>query len=241
MIGTIVNTVAVFIGAVFGLLFKKGIPKKLEKNIFTALGLAVLYVGISGTLKEPFIGTLKSEGNLTLIVILSMVFGAIVGELLDLDAALNRLGQWFEKKFKKTDGEAGSFAHGFVTASLVFCVGAMSVVGPIEDALIGSRGTLFTKSLLDAVGAVVFASSLGSGVLFSPLFVLVYQGSIALLAMVMGQALSSVFTPIAVAEMGVVGSLLIIAIGTNLLSITKIKVMNLLPAIFFPLLLSRFM
>ena len=241
MIGTLVNTIAVLVGAIFGLLFKKGIPKKLEKNIFTALGLAVLYVGISGTLKEPFVGNLKEEGNLMLIVILSMVFGSIVGELLNLDGALNKLGQWFEKKFANTPSESGSFAHGFVTASLVFCVGAMSVVGPIEDALIGSRGTLYTKSLLDAIGAVVFASSMDIGVLFSSLFILIYQGSIALLALVMGQALSSVFTPIAVAEMGVVGSLLIVAIGTNLLSITKIKVMNLLPAIFFPLLLSRFM
>ena len=194
------------------------------------VALCVLFLGISGSLK----------GQNSLITILSMVIGAIFGELLDLDKRMHHLGDWVQKKTErlvKHDDGAPSIADGFVTASLLFCVGAMAIVGALQDGLTGDHTTLFAKSLLDGISSVVFAASLGVGVAFSAVAVFLYQGIIALAA----SFLSPLLGDAVIAEMTCVGSLLIVALGLNMLDLTKIKVMNLVPAIFLPILLCLFM
>lgn len=230
MLGTIVNVIAVLIGGSIGLLLKKGLPKRLEKSLMTALGLCTAYLGISGL----------SDGENTLILILSMVIGTLIGELIDLDDKVNRLGNFVQDKFKKLtpqDGSSPGIAEGFVTASLLFCVGAMTIVGSLQSGLTGNHETLFAKSMLDFVAAILFASSLGVGVLFSAAFVLVYQGGITLLAGLVAPLLSDA----AVAEMSCVGSLILIALALNMMGISKFKVMNFVPAIFIPMILCTFM
>lgn len=227
MLGTIVNTIAVIIGASIGLLLKKGLPEKLEDTMMKGLGLCTLFLGIRGSL----------EGNNSLILIISMVVGALIGEGIDLDEKLNRFGKWLENKFKSKDGDKVSIAEGFVSASLLFCVGAMTVVGSLQSGLQGNHEMLFNKSMLDFVAAIIFASSMGIGVLFSAAFVLVYQGAITLAA----QWVAPFLTDTIIAEMTCVGSVIIIGIGLNLLGITKLKVMNYVPAIFIPILLCQFM
>ncbi len=227
MLGTIVNTIAVIIGASIGLLLKKGLPENLEDTMMKGLGLCTLFLGIRGSL----------EGNNSLILIISMVVGALIGEGIDLDEKLNRFGKWLENKFKSKDGDKVSIAEGFVSASLLFCVGAMTVVGSLQSGLMGNHEMLFNKSMLDFVAAIIFASSMGIGVLFSAAFVLVYQGAITLAA----QWVAPFLTDTIIAEMTCVGSVIIIGIGLNLLGITKLKVMNYVPAIFIPILLCQFM
>jgi uncharacterized membrane protein YqgA involved in biofilm formation len=226
MLGTIVNTAAVIAGSLLGLLLKKGIPEKLSDVITKGLGLCVLYIGISGCLK----------GANPLITILSMVIGAVIGQLLDLDRRLNSLGSLLGKRFNKNGG-SGGVAEGFVTASLLFCVGSMTVVGSLQSGLTGNHEMLFTKSMLDFISSIILASTLGIGVLLSAGFVFTFQGSITLLA----QWVAPYLSDYAVAEMTCAGSLLIIALGLNMLGITKLKAMNLLPAIFIPLVLCLFM
>lgn len=206
---------AILLGGLLGLLLKKGIPEKMNDAIMKGVALCVLYIGLAGCL----------EGNNALIAILAMVLGAIVGCLLDLDARLSALGAFLERLLKSG---SGGLAGGFVTASLLFCVGAMAVVGSLQSGLTGDHTTLYAKSLLDGISSVIFAASLGAGVLLSAGAVLLYQGSITLLS----QALSPILNASVIAEMTCVGSLLIIALGLNMLGVTKIKVMNYLPAIF---------
>ena len=237
--GTIINALAVLAGSGAGLLLKwlaahfssrlpagsAALGQRLQEIIMNGVALCVLYIGISGALK----------GNNTLIAILSMVAGAIIGELLDLDRRMRALGDWVQRKTARlARGEGGaSVSEGFVTASLLFCVGAMAIVGALENGLTGNYETLQAKSLLDGISAVVFASSLA----FSAAALFLYQGSISLLASVLSPFLGDSV----IAEMTCVGSLLIAALSLNMLGLTKIKVMNLVPAIFFPILLCTFM
>ena len=238
--GTIINALAILAGSAVGLgihalagrfsavLGARGIRlgERLQTLVMQGVALCVLYIGITGSLK----------GQNTLIAILSMVVGAVLGELLDLDGRMGRLGQWVQEKLSHLLKSGGSsVADGFVTASLVFCVGAMSIVGALENGLTGDFDTLKAKSVLDGVSSVVFASSLGLGVPLSAGAVLAYQGIIALAA----GALSPLLGDVVIAEMTCVGSLLIVALSFNMLGITKIKVMNLVPAIFLPILLCR--
>jgi len=227
MLGTIVNTITVIIGASIGLLLKKGIPERISDAMMKGIGLCSLFIGISGSLK----------GENTLILIISMVVGVLIGEGIDLDEKLNRLGKWLENRFKSKDGDKISIAEGFVSASLLFCVGAMTIVGALQSGLQGNHEMLFNKSMLDFVSALIFASSLGIGVLFSAAFVFVYQGALTMLA----QWVAPVLSDVVIAEMNCVGSVIIIGIGLNLLGITKLKVMNYVPAIFIPILLCQFM
>lgn len=226
MLGTIVNAAAVIAGGILGLLLKKGLPEKLSDTVMKGLGLCTLYIGITGIL----------EGENTLILILSMVIGALIGEGIDLDDKLNKLGAFLESKFRK-EGDKVSIAEGFVTSSLLFCVGAMTIVGSLQSGLMGNHEMLFTKSMLDFVAAIIFASSLGVGVLFSSAFVFLYQGSITMLASWVEPFLGDVV----VAEMTCVGSVLIIGLAFNMIGITKLKVMNYVPAIFIPVILCLFM
>ena len=227
MLGTIVNTIAVIIGATIGMLLKKGLSDKMADTLMKGLGLCTLFLGISGSL----------EGQNSLILIISMVVGTLIGEGVDLDDKLNRFGKYIEGKFKSEEGKTVSIAEGFVTASLLFCVGAMTIVGSLQSGLQGNHEMLFNKSMLDFVAAIIFSSSLGIGVLLSAAFVFTYQGAITLLAQWVAPFLSDVV----IAEMTCVGSVIIIGLALNMLGITKLKVMNYVPAIFVPIILCRFM
>lgn len=220
MLGTIVNCITVIIGSIIGVLCKKGISERFSSAVMQGLGLCVMYIGISGAL----------EGQNVLIVIISMAAGALLGEALDLDGRLEKLGKRLENKVSGSSGD-GSIARGFVAASLLFCVGAMSIVGSLQGGLSGNHETIFAKSLIDGIAAIVLASTMGIGVIFSTLFILVYQGGIALCA----GFVAPILTDAVVAEMTCVGSLLIIGLSLNMLGITKLKVMNFVPAIFVPI------
>lgn len=226
MFAVIINTVAVIVGSIIGLFLKKGIPHRIRNIVMKGLALCTMSIGISGILK----------GQNTLVLILSMVFGSIIGECLDLDKRLNNFAEKLEKRFKKADKQ-GSIAEGFVTASLLFCVGAMTIVGSLQAGLTGDYEMLMTKSTLDLISSCIFASALGVGVLLSASFVLIFEGGIVLLAHYVSPYLSDYV----IAEMTCVGSLLIIALGLNILDVTKLKVMNYLPAIFIPIFLCMFM
>lgn len=240
MLGTVVNTVAVLIGGAIGLLFKKAIPQRLSDTVFKGLGLCTMFIGITGVFQE---------GTNTLVVIMSVVLGAVIGEAVDLDKRVNLLGKWIENKVSKNkkDGKV-SIAQGFVSASLLFCVGAMTIVGSLQSGLVGDHTTLFTKSILDFVAAIIFASSLGVGVLFSAIFVFVYQGIMSFGSYLIGScfagstdilAQTTELTPfmVTVNSMNCVGYIIIIGLALNMLGITKLKVMNYVPAIFMPVLL----
>lgn len=226
MLGTIVNSIAVIIGCLVGLIVKGRLTEKISTTIMNGIALCVLYIGISGAL----------QGKDTLIMIISVALGALIGEIIDIDNGLNRLGYYLESKFKNDKDRSISIAEGFITSSLLFCVGAMSIVGALESGLKGSYDTLFTKSILDGISAIIFTSSLGIGVIFSAVTVFVYQGSITLGA----GPLSGVLSNSVIINMSAIGGLLIIGLGLNMLGITKIKIANLLPAIFLPILFQIF-
>lgn len=232
-LGTIVNVIAVIAGGLCGILLKKGIPERFKNIIMQAIGLAVIIVGISGTLQGLFCITDSGKLDRQFItgMILSLVTGSVLGEAIGIEEKLNGLGAWFQNHFSK--GES-TFAGGFVTASLVYCVGAMAIVGSLEDGLYGKPDILFAKSILDGITAIVFSATLGFGVLFAALPVLVYQGSITILA----GLLKPLLTDTVVTQMSLVGSVLILAIAFNMLEVKKFKVGNMLPAIFIPLLYS---
>ena len=239
--GSIINARAIVAGAAVGLLLKwlavrfsnilpagaDSLGHRLQEIIMQGVALCVLYIGISGSLK----------GSNTLVAIVSMVLGAIIGETLDLDRRMKQLGDWVQSKTQKLAGGT-SVSEGFVTASLLFCVGAMAIVGSLENGLTGNYDTLKAKSLLDGISSIVFASSLGIGVAFSGVAVLIYQGLISLSASFIAPYLGG---DAVIAEMTCVGSLLIAALSLNMLGITKIKVMNLVPACLLPIFLCRFM
>ena len=223
MIGTLINVAAIVAGSLLGLLLRKGLKKSIADVVMQGLGLCVILIGLSGAL--------KSEN--TLLVILSMVVGGVIGAAIDIEKRLNDLGEFAQRKLIR-GAEAGdnSFAQGFVTASLVFCVGAMAVVGALDSGIRGDHSTLIAKAALDGVSSVIFASTLGSGVMLSAVAVLVYQGAIALL----GNLVAPLLSDVVIREMSAVGGLLILGVGVNMLLKSKISVANLLPAIFVPFL-----
>ena len=216
MIGTIVNFFTIIFGGLLGLFFGKRFPDRLKDTTIQGIALAVMIIGLQMALQT----------NNVLIVILSLVLGGIIGEWINIELQLKRMGNYLEGKLSK-NGE-GNFAKAFVTASLVYCVGAMAIVGALEDGLNGNPSILFAKSALDGISAVVFASSMGAGVIFSAFPVLFYQGSITLFAGLLQGPLSD---PV-ITEMSAVGGLLIFGIAINMLGIKEIKVGNLLPGIF---------
>lgn len=218
MIGVIINVITVLIGSSIGLLFKKGIPDRVSNAAMTGLGACTLYIGITGSL----------SGENVLILIASVVLGAIMGTLLNIDGGINRLAESVEAKFRK-NGSDVSIAEGLISATLLFCVGSMTVTGSIQAGLTGDNSILITKATLDLVSSMMLASSLGVGVLLSAFTVFIIQGGLVLLAGLIAPLMSTG----AINEMTCAGSLLIIMIGTNLMGITKIKVANFLPAILF--------
>lgn len=225
--GSYINVILVVVGGAIGLLLKKGLPERMSDAVMKAMGLCVLYIGVSGCLK----------GENALIAVISMAAGTIFGSAVDLDKRMNNLAVKVEKKLSKKSTGESNMAQGLVTATLLFCVGAMAVVGSLDSGISGDYSTLATKSVIDGISSIVLASTLGYGVLLSSIPVFLYQGSITLLAGVVAPFLNEA----AVNEMTCVGSLLIIAIALNMLKITNIKVMNSLPAVFLPVILCQFM
>lgn len=219
MTGVLVNVATVVIGSTIGLIFKKGISKKFTDAVMTGIGLCTLLIGVQGMLK----------GSNVLVTIISMVLGAIIGTAIDIDGKLGKAGDFLSKNLKKDNSDKISVAEGFVTASLVFCVGSMTIVGSLESGLNGDHTTIYTKSLLDLFSSMMLSASLGIGVIFAAFFVLIFQGGIVLASGVLAPVLSEG----AIAEIICVGALLIFALGLNLTGIGKFKVANYLPAIFF--------
>lgn len=220
MTGTILNVVTVLVGATLGTLLGTRFPEKIRETVMAGLGVMVLIVGVSMAL----------PGNV-LIVLFSLLIGGILGELLDIDGKLNALGQWLEKRFAR-EGDAGNFTRGFVTASLVFCVGPLTILGAIQDGLVGDYRLLAIKSLLDLFAGLAFATTLGIGVAFAAGTVLLVQGGIALIAMLFGASLGSVSreTPWII-QMTATGGAVILGISFLLLDLKKIRVANFIPAI----------
>lgn len=223
VVGVLINVGAVVIGSLLGLLLKKGISKKYSDAVMTAVALCVVCIGFSGMLK----------GENILISIVSMVLGVLLGTLADIDGRLNRLGDFVSRKFSAGDGKS-SVAQGFVTGSLLFCVGAMAIVGSLEAGLDGDNTMLITKSVLDMISAMMLSAALGVGVMLAAAAVLLYQGTIVLLS----GALQPLFSDAAVAELTCVGSMMIFVLGFNMLGVTKIKIANFLPALIFAPLVS---
>lgn len=218
MLGTIVNAVAVVIGGVVGILIKGGLPEKMSATIMQGVGLCVALIGLASAM----------EGMSHIMpIIFFIVIGTLIGEGIDIEKRLENFGDRLEKKFAK---DSSSFSKGFVTASLLYCVGAMAIMGSLESGLTGNHETLFAKSVLDGIISVVLASTLGIGVVFSAVSVFVYQGSITLLA----GALSSVLTETVIVQMSATGGLLILGLGLSMILSTKIKVGNMLPAVLLP-------
>lgn len=219
MIGTWVNFFAIIIGSIIGLVLHRGISEKISTTLMKGLGLCIVLLGISGAVgvKDP------------LILIVSMAIGALFGEWIDIEARLEAFGRFIESKFAKNS--KGTFAQGFVMASLMFGVGAMAIVGALKNGLYNDPSILYTKSLLDFISSIIFASTLGIGVMFSAFVILIYQGGITLLSVFVQPWLSEVM----IADMGIVGSVVIIGLGLRMLKISDIKVANLIPAIFMPI------
>ena len=229
-LGTIVNVVAVIVGGSAGLALKKILSKRIAETVMQGVGLAVIIIGLSGTLGAIFTvsdGKLSSEH--ILLMIISLAIGAFIGEWLKIENRLDTFGKFIENKMVRP-GETSTVAQGFVTATLIFCVGAMAIIGSLEDGINRNSTILFAKSTLDGITAMILASTMGIGVLFSTVAVGVYQGVITLCAMFFAPYLNE----LVITQMSLIGSVLIMAIGMNMLNIAKIKVGNLLPSIFIP-------
>ena len=218
MIGTIANTLAIIAGGIIGLFFKKVIPEKISEALLKTIGLAVIVIGIN---------LMLTGENFTLLII-SLVIGTIIGEGIDIERKLDTFGAFIESKMKNKESNV---ALGFVTCTLVYCVGSMAIVGSIQSGLTGNHEILFTKAVIDGITAVTFAATMGVGVIFSGISVLVYQGTITMLASLM----QSLLNPVVVSEMTAIGGVIIMGIGLNFLIENRMRVGNLLPSIFIPI------
>lgn len=219
LFGTLVNGLAIVLGAWIGVKIK-GFSASMQETVMKAIGLAVLVLGF----------TMALEGQTFLIVILSLAIGAIIGERFQLEGKLNQIGQSMERRMKKHGGD-GRFSEGFVAATLLFVVGAMAIIGALDSGFRQDHSILLTKSMLDGFSSIVFAAAMGIGVMFSAIPVVLYQGSIALLATGIIQIIPEELLDLMIAEITAVGGIMIMAIGLNLLGIEKIRVANLLPAL----------
>lgn len=230
-LGTFINTGAVVAGGLAGIILKKGIPQKCRSILMQACGVATIFIGASGVLQKMLVikdGTIGTQG--TLLLIFSLVLGGLLGELLDIEQRLEALGEWLKKRLR-TQGDS-QFVEGFVTSTLVICIGAMAIVGAIEDGLSGNPSTLIAKAILDFVIVLIFASTLGKGVVFSAIPLFLYQGAITLLAALFGDFMSSAL----IDDISYIGSALIFCVGVNIGFGKKFRVGNLLPALIIPIL-----
>lgn len=221
MLGTIVNTSAIIIGGILGLLIKGGLSERFKSIVLQSVGLAVVFIGLSSSLPN-----LTNPDSNPVLFVISLVIGGVLGEWVNIEDKLESLGKYLEKKFQNQ----GSVSQGFVSASLLFCVGTMSVLGAIESGISGVHSILYAKSVLDGVTSIIFAASMGIGVLISALSVFLYQGTLTLLAGV----IEPFITTDMLREVSAIGGILITGLGLNLLGITKLRVGNLLPSIIIP-------
>jgi len=219
--GVIVDTLAIFLGGIVGLLIKKGIPKKIEQAIMKALALSAIYIGVTGMI----------SGENTIFIILSLVIGVVIGELITLDDNMNRFTHFLASKIP-FQSDNSTFSEGFITGSLMMCVGALSIIGPIESGLTGNHTILYTNAVMDGFTSLILASSLGIGVLFSGFLVFGYEAAIVIFA----NSLNTLLTTPMINDISAIGSLLVLVIGLNMLELTDIKVMNFVPALFIPML-----
>lgn len=222
MFGTLINVVTIIIGSILGMVFKKLIKEDLAHALTKVLGLCVIYLGMAGVIKA----------DQPLLVIISLTLGTFIGETIHIDKKLEKLSEDMEKLMSKV--YKGKIKDGFLTASLLFCIGSMAIIGPIESALTGVHDTLYYKSILDGIMSVIFASTLGFGVLLSGVSVLLYQGGIALLA----SLLKPFMTIATISLISGVGSLMILGLGINMVFNLELKISNMLPSILIPLLIG---
>lgn len=223
MTGTLINVATVLMGTALGSLLGDRLPERIRETVLHSLGLVTLVVGL-GQAIELFRPPLSNHGASVVVILGAILVGGLIGEALRIESGLNRAGEALKRRFGK--GQA-RFVEGFVVASLVFCVGPLTVLGSVQDGLFGDYDLLAIKSLLDGFAAMAFASALGWGVGFSVITILVYQGGLSLGA----AAVQSAFTPITVAALTAAGGILILAIGLRLLELKEIRVANLLPAL----------
>ena len=223
MIGTLINVGAIIAGSIVGILAHSKLPERYTKICFIAIGLFTLFIGFS----------LAQKTNNYLIMVFSLVLGAIIGEMLDIDGRLKKLGEVLKKKVKSNNAK---FAEGFITAFLLYCMGSMTILGAIEEGLGGEPNLLLAKSLMDGISSIALAAALGIGVIFSIVPLLIYQGGLTLLAMYLGDY----FSPDIINELTGVGGILLIGLGIDILEIKKIKILNLVPSIVIVVILSYF-
>ena len=230
-LGTIVNVLAILGGGAIGLFLRGGMNPRYQEAIVRIMGLSTIFIGAAGALEhmlfivgDRLVGLPIKE---TLIIILSMALGTFVGEVLNFDGKLERFGAWLKKK--ATRGDDSRFIEGFVTASLTVCIGAMAIVGSIQDGLSGDPSTLFTKSILDFIILIIFASTYGKGALFSAIPVAILQGGVTVCA----GLLQPIFSPIVIANLSFLGNMMIFCVGCNLAFQAKFRVANMLPALVF--------
>lgn len=226
MIGTTVNSIAIIIGCIIGLFLKDRFPQRIGVILFQGIGLATFMIGIQ----------MAVRGSEILLIILSLVFGGIIGETIDIEKRLDQFGERIKRLFKQQKGQE-RFTEAFITASLLYCVGSMAVMGAIEEGISGNPDILLAKSALDGISSIIFTASLGIGVIFSTIPVFFYQGTIAQIA----SMAKNWITPEMINEMTSVGGILIIGLALGILEVKKIKVANLLPAIVIILFLTAFL
>lgn len=235
-LGTIVNFLVVLVCGTLGSLVKRGIPERISNAVMSGMGICVVYIGIDGMLEAaptvPEDAFLSAGLVKVLVMILSVAIGTLIGELIDIDGLVTRLGNLLERKFSRGAGK-GNFARGFVSCSILFCVGAMAVNGAFQDAM-GKPDILLAKSVIDGISCFIMASTLGIGCAFSAFLLLFYQGALS----VVGYFLSSALPASSITYMSVTGSLVIILIGTNILHVTNVKTANMILAIFLPAIIA---
>lgn len=232
-LGTIINSAAIVVGGVFGHLFGKILNERIQDSLQKASGVCVLFIGIAGAME----GMLKLSGSSlsagrSMFIVASIALGALIGELLNIEHGFERFGEWL--KIKTGNAKDKSFVEGFVTASLTVCIGAMAVVGSIKDGISGDYSILVTKAILDLIIIMVMTCSLGKGCAFSAIPVAVFQGSITALA----RLIKPLMTDSALANLSLIGSILIFCVGVNLVWEKKIKVANLLPSLVFAVVIA---
>ena len=230
--GTIINMAAILAGGIFGLLFGKAVPDRFKNILYSVSGVSVLFIGIGGVMEKMLVvenGSITSQG--TMMMLLSLIIGAIIGEAINIQGAVERLGDWLkEKSGSRTDG---GFIDAFLTASLTVSIGAMAVVGAMEDGINGDMSILIAKSILDLIIIAIMAASMGKGCVFSFVPVGILQGSITLLS----RFIAPYLTVSALNNLSFVGSVLIFCVGLNLMWDMKIKVANMLPAVILAMIL----
>ena len=224
MLGAVVNALAIVAGSLLGIVFRKGIKEKYRQTITDGLSLSIILIGLLSALQTEMV----------LLLVISLTVGSLIGERINIEGNLARLGLFAEKRFSRSQS---GLTRGFVTASLIYCVGSMAIIGSIESGLSGQHQTLFVKSILDGIISIFFASTLGLGVLFSAIPVMIYEGLLILGA----SQFREILTAPMIREISAVGGILIVAIGINQLEIKQLRVGNMLPSMFIPLLYFLFL